>query len=366
MTGHLLPLLPIADAAVAAGHEVAVLSAKDVTDQVAPLTVLAAGPNQSTMVDEALRRTGAHPAYPGPSTIEYFASVRIDFGLDEALAQARGFAPDLIVCEEVDFLGPLVATILGVPWAENTVGAPLPEELAGGLKQRSLANYEARSLTPAPRIALLDSYPDVLLGPGRRPDADRITVRPVANEHGGSAYTPPAFASDRPRVLVTLGTTVTVAVPEAKDELAAMVSAVIEAGCDVIVTEGAELLPADLDRDRVRTVGFVPLSKLLPEVDLVVSAGGTGTLLSALSQGIPLVLRPYIADQPQNAALAEAAGAAVAIENPADAGTAARRVLDDPAYRTAAKAVAAELASTGSPAEALDELIARCAPLTTT
>jgi hypothetical protein len=79
MTGHLLPLLPIADAAVAAGHEVAVLSAKDVTDQVAPLTVLAAGPSSSTMVDEALRRTGAHPAYPGPSTIEYFAGVRIDF-----------------------------------------------------------------------------------------------------------------------------------------------------------------------------------------------------------------------------------------------------------------------------------------------
>jgi UDP:flavonoid glycosyltransferase YjiC (YdhE family) len=77
----------------------------------------------------------------------------------------------------------------------------------------------------------------------------------------------------------------------------------------------------------VHAIGFVPLSKLLHEVDLVVPAGGTGTVLASLAHG----LRPFIADHLWNAERAAALGAAIVIDDPAEAGDAA---VDSPARPT--------------------------------
>ena len=221
MTGHLLPLMPLHDAARAAGHEAVVITAEEMEPRLAPATVWPAGPGLDTNVEETLRRTGFHPAHPGPGTIEYFAGVRVDLALEETLDQLAKLEPDLLVTEELDYLGPLVATMLEIPWVEHRVGAPLPEEFAALLRDRSAKNYTARSLRPSVRIALVDAYPDFLLGPDEYHAADRISLRPVLNEHGeGMAVAIPGRSS-RPRALVTLGTTV-----EDRDALASTVSAV--------------------------------------------------------------------------------------------------------------------------------------------
>jgi UDP:flavonoid glycosyltransferase YjiC (YdhE family) len=78
-------------------------------------------------------------------------------------------------------------------------------------------------------------------------------------------------------------------------------------------------------------------------VDVVVSAGGSGTLLAALALGKPQVIRPFIADQPWNARRAADRGVAVEIEDPASAGAAVRQVIDDPSYSQRAEAIAKEL-----------------------
>jgi UDP:flavonoid glycosyltransferase YjiC (YdhE family) len=372
VVSHLLPMMPLADAGRAAGHETALLTSGDLTSLVAPVRVLQAGPSVEEMRGETLRRTGSHPSQPVPETMELFAGVRVEFSFvqvlqavelyaglrvelsfDEALRQACAFGPDLVVCEEFDFVGPMVAAALVVPWAAHAVMGPLPEPFWQAMQERVAREYRSRSLTATPRIALVDPYPDALRSPTEQPPAGRITIRPAINEHGPEQRAEPELQPEHPCALVTLGTTVNDNVV-----LSALASSVAAAGFTALVTAQREDLSADIDQDRVRPVGFVPLAKLLPQVDLVVTAGGTGTVLASLSRGLPMVIRPFIADQPWNAARLAYRGAAIVIDDVAEAGTAARRIAENPAYSEVAKIVAAELASLNSPDTVLRRLIA--------
>lgn len=376
--GHLLPMMPLADAGRAAGHETALLISGDLAPLVAPLRVLQAGPSIEEMVDETLRRTGSHPPQPAPETMELFAGVRVELSFDEALRavelyaglrvelgfdvalrQAGAFGPDLVVCEEYDFVGPMVAAALGVPWAAHAIMGPLPEPFWQAMRDRVAREYRRRSLTAMPRIALVDPYPDALRSPAEQPPADRITIRPAVNEHGPAQHAEPDLQPEHPCALVTLGTTV-----NDNAALSALASSVAAAGFTVIVTAQREDLSADIGQDRVRPVGFVPLAKLLPQVDLVVTAGGTGTVLASLSRGLPMVIRPFFSDQPWNAARLAHRGAAIVIDDVAGAGPAARRIVENPAYREAAESLAAELASLNSPDSVLRRLITDCLFLT--
>jgi UDP:flavonoid glycosyltransferase YjiC (YdhE family) len=372
--GHLLPMMPLTDAGRAAGHQTALLTSGNVACLVAPVRVLQAGPTIEEMVDETLRRTGSPPSQSMPETMELFAGVRVELSFvqalwavelyaglrvelsfDEALRQAGAFGPDLVVCEEYDFVGPMVAAALGVPWAAHAVTGPLPEPFWQAMQERVAREYTSRSLTATPRIAIVDPYPDALRSPAEQPPADRITIRPAVNEHGPAQHAEPGLQDGiepgRPRALVTIGTTV-----DDDAALSTLALSVAAAGFTAIVTARREDLPADIDQDRVRPVGFVPLARLLPQVDLVVTAGGTGTVLASLSRGLPMVIRPYIADHPWNAARLAYRGAAIAIDDVAEAGTAARRITENPAYKEAAESLGAELASLNSPDTVLRQL----------
>jgi UDP:flavonoid glycosyltransferase YjiC (YdhE family) len=74
-----------------------------------------------------------------------------------------------------------------------------------------------------------------------------------------------------------------------------------------------------------------------------------------------MVIRPFIADQPWNAARLAFRGAAIVIDDVAEAGTAARQIAEDPAYSEVAKSIGAELASLNSPDTVLQRLLARAA-----
>ena len=91
--------------------------------------------------------------------------------------------------------------------------------------------------------------------------------------------------------------------------------------------------------------------------------GGYGTVSAALGAGLPLFLLPMGADQPYNTERCITAGAALGViqEQPPGPPTAApppftppalsvirdgtRRLLDEPAFRAAARAIAAEIAA---------------------
>lgn len=52
--------------------------------------------------------------HPSPSAIgEVFGGARVDLAVEEGIGQATEWAPDLVVAEPLDAVGPLVAARLG-------------------------------------------------------------------------------------------------------------------------------------------------------------------------------------------------------------------------------------------------------------
>ncbi|MEO8716115.1 MAG: nucleotide disphospho-sugar-binding domain-containing protein, partial [Acetobacteraceae bacterium] len=117
---------------------------------------------------------------------------------------------------------------------------------------------------------------------------------------------------------------------------------------------------------------FIPQSVLLPDCDLVVHQGGFSTVTGALNAGLPMVVIPIGADQPDNAACCAALGVGVVIEpherTPEAIRAAVRAVMDDPSYRQAAEHMRDEMAALPGPehaVELLERLVAERQPLLT-
>lgn len=106
---------------------------------------------------------------------------------------------------------------------------------------------------------------------------------------------------------------------------------------------------------------YVPIDLLLPRCDLLVDHAGAGTLLAGLAHGLPQLLLPQGADQFTNAAACARAGAGLVLEphelSPAAVTIAARRLLDEPAFAVAARALAAQIAAMPGVSEVLAALV---------
>ena len=115
------------------------------------------------------------------------------------------------------------------------------------------------------------------------------------------------------------------------------------------MTVGRDIDPAcfGAQPDHVRVERFVPQAEVLPRADLVVSHGGSGSLMAALAHGLPSVLLPLGADQPHNAQRAEELGLArtldAATATPEEIRRAAADTLDDRDALDRARRVADEI-----------------------
>lgn len=119
--------------------------------------------------------------------------------------------------------------------------------------------------------------------------------------------------SRRPRVYATLGTIFNSTSGDLFERLLAGLAGV---DADVAVTVGRDIDPAAFGPQpaHVRVEQFVPQEELLREADLVVSHGGSGSLMATLAHGLPSVLLPLGADQPHNARRAEELGLAMTLD----------------------------------------------------
>lgn len=160
----------------------------------------------------------------------------------------------------------------------------------------------------------------------------------------------PAIATpaDRPRVYVTLGTVFNLGSGDLFERLLTGLAAV---DADVLVTVGRHIDPAEFGPQPpyVRIERFVPQDQVLRGTDLVVSHGGSGALLGALTHGLPQVLLPLGADQPHNASRATQLGVArtldAATATPAEIGDAIRGALVDEGMAARSRLVAEEINS---------------------
>jgi MGT family glycosyltransferase len=184
---------------------------------------------------------------------------------------------------------------------------------------------------------------------GGRPDHVHFIGRPAVD---AAPETLPGWWADldgRTVVHVTQGT-------QNRDP-ADLIRPAIEALADrevlVVVATGSpghDSLPFAVPAN-ARVAGFLPYAALLPRVGLMVTNGGWGGTLAALSHGIPLVIAGGDLDKPEVAGRVAWSGAGVNLRTgtPSAAKIAAgvERVMTDPSFQDAASRVGDQLRSLG-------------------
>jgi MGT family glycosyltransferase len=160
---------------------------------------------------------------------------------------------------------------------------------------------------------------------------------------------------DAPLIYATLGT----AINTRTEILGAFVEALRDERVNLVVTVGRDGDPDQFGPQppNVRIGRYIPQTLLFPRCDLVISHGGSNTMLAALAHGIPQVMVPITADQPENAERCAAAGVArmvsLAEATAASIREAALAVLSDPSYRRAAERTRDEMAALAGPDEVM-------------
>ena len=212
--------------------------------------------------------------------------------------------PDALVCEEVDFGAVVAAERLGLPHASFLSIASGSFDWAA-LAAAPLNELRAEhGLPPDPglemsrRHLVLSPFPASFRDPHFPLPPNTQLVRPVSPEADAALED-----VEGPLVYFTLGTIFNL---ESGDLFERVLAGLRELPATVVVTTGREVDPAALgpQPSNVRVESYVPQASLLPRCDLVVSHGGSGSVIGALAHGVPMVLLPMGADQPFNAAAA--------------------------------------------------------------
>jgi UDP:flavonoid glycosyltransferase YjiC (YdhE family) len=290
-----------------------------------------------------------------------FAKVFGEIGAPAMLADllplVESWRPDLLINDAAEFAAPIAARSLGMPHVTHAFGALLPEALVRQAGEATAVLWRAHGVEPRPYGGLydhlyIDIYPPSLQPPGGEHVSARQLLRPVAfaGTTDDGVLTDITNRTGRPLVYLTFGT-----VFERYDLLAAAVAGIGELGVGLVVTVGSDGDPAALgpQPDHVVVERYIPQTQLLPACDVVASHAGSGTTLAALAMGIPQLCLPQRADQFLNAAAVAGAGAGVTIPPAAVDVTAVaqatRRLLEEPCFRDAARAVADEITLMPSP-----------------
>ncbi len=119
--GHVHPMVPLALAGVEAGVEVLWATGSDLVEWVSACGVPAtpAGLDHATQAREARNR------FDGPlGAAHLFTSVAVPPMVTDLLELSHRWRADLLVHEEAEYVGPLVAELLGIPCVTHSWAAP--------------------------------------------------------------------------------------------------------------------------------------------------------------------------------------------------------------------------------------------------
>ncbi len=362
LDGHFRPLLPLARALRARGHDIAFATAAawHPVVEAEGFEALAAGADHTAArhvrLDVGWDAIQELPALDRrPYVFSYlFAQGHAPLKLPALLDAARAWRAEAVVYESGDLAAPVAAASLRLPSVNHGFGTMVSLSILERSAPAVATLWRSAGLEPAPYAGAFEGlYVDVVppLLADERPLCPSIRLRLA----GGEPVDPPPWLERLPRPLVyaTMGT-----VFNRPASFAPLVDGLASAGVGALLTVGRNVDPSELGDvpPTIRVEQFVPQAHVLPSCAAVVSHGGSGTLLGTLAAGLPLVLIPQGADQFENAARCERAGAAVVLppdDVTGDAVAAAvRLVLSEPGYAEAACAIAAEFAEMGTAEEA--------------
>nr|AFV71301.1 PyrC4 [Streptomyces rugosporus] len=394
---HYMPMVPLAWAMRAAGHEVRVAAQQHVVEAVkqSGLPVMPVGlgydflPDYQRINDEMARHQREHPQQGvnraerpdvPPEVLKRALEAKFAPFVRTATAMAadlapivRDWTPDLVIANSLAMAGPLVAELAGAPFAHHLTGPAVerrlglfpgsgapPEIWADGI--RGLYEGHGVDVRSEYAVATVDPCPSSLQFDGL---PHRHPVRFVPYNGPGEV---PAWLwerSARPRVALTWGTTTTQLVGEEGFLVPRILKSLSALDVEVVTTiTGAEReLIGDVP-DNVRVVERLPLHLLLPSCAAIVHQSGSGTMLTSAALGVPQVLVGVTMEQLDTGAHLASTGAGIALNGsttgPDAIADAVASILDGDAVRAAAGALREEIQSQPSPAEtaaALEALV---------
>lgn len=356
-SGHFLPLVPVARAAEAAGHAVAFGCGPSMraTVEAAGFSVFLLGSGSVT----APARLPLRPIDVAREDEEFrdrFVRGAAARRVPQMLALCESWQPDAVVCDEADFGSMLAAERLGLPHATVLVMAAGSFVRAKVIGEALNDLRAAHDLPPDPGLEML--YRHLALSPF--PPGFRDPAFPLpATAHAFRAMEKPA-ASRRPPgppiVYFTLGTVFNL---ESGDLFSRAMAGLRALPIRVVATVGEGVDPDEFGPQpaNVRIARYIAQESILPECSLVVSHGGSGSVLGALAHGLPMVLIPMGADQPLNAARCEQLSVGRTLDpiaaTPASVGEAVSIVLADLRYRQVAERFRDEIAALPGPGQAV-------------
>lgn len=364
--GHFQPLVPIARAAAARGHQVAFACQNGMLAPVEAEGFTTFDTGGATLLQSDTRTALLElDSDREDRAIRHTFADRVARQRTVALIDcASSWHADLVVRDELDFGSALAAERLNLPHASVLViasGSFVRAELIAEPLNRLRTEL---GLSPDPDLKRLGDY--LVLSPFppsfRHPDhplpATAHSIRPLVSE---SDALPPAWLAGLPRPIVyfTLGTIFNL---ESGDLFERVLLALTQLEASSIVTVGRDLDPAQFGPlpDRIRVERYIPQSAVLARCAVVVSHAGSGSVMGALMHGLPSVLLPMGADQPHNAARCEQLGVARVLDavhaTPDDIREAITAVLTEPRYRLSADIIRKEIAVLPSVEYAVDLL----------
>ncbi|WP_444961852.1 activator-dependent family glycosyltransferase [Nocardiopsis sp. M1B1] len=402
---HFLGMVPLAWALRAAGHEVRVASqpALEPVAAGAGLPFTAVGRDHSfwrtmkvfdlhdTLDDVPLfgRVTDPYERVPWEYLLEGYRRVvpwwwRMvnDPMVDDLVALCREWRPELVVWGSVSFSGAIAAEACGAAHVRYLWGADIfartrarflarmgeqpdsqrEDPLAGWLGARAARHGVDFSETLVHGQATVEQIPASL-----RVDTpahlEYLPVRYVP--YNGRAVVPRWLRTppDRPRVCVTLGTTL-MGQDRGGDVFRDLLEGLADLDVEVVATlPASEQAKLGAVPGNARLVEYVPLHALAPTCAAMVDHGGWGTVLTGLDAGVPQVIVPSWFDDPMLADMLAARDAAVSVPHrtmtAGDVSTAVSRLLEDPALARGTARVRDEMRAMPSPSDLADALVRR-------
>lgn len=353
--GHVAIATTLARAARLAGHEVLLLTGSDFCQQALDAGVDAApiGPSRADARKIELERFPESPNVE-PRLRQQFYVPSVSAGIyapwmtADALPIIDEWGPDLVVFGTSTFAGPLVATLRGLPAASLGFGPALPIEVIKLADDKVASVWNQYSIQTDSYAGLM-SYPNIDIWPDRLRLANqlepsvRYQMRSTDQQSAQGIYAvelPEELThTELPVVHVTVGTVLN------RDQalLRAAISAYSDIDALVVLTTGPNRDPADLGLlpSTVRAYRFLPHTKLMKICSAVISHGGAGTTLAALSHGVPSVLIPQSSDHFQVADSCSQAGVSVSLDqaavDPKVLRSALSEVLDNVSYSNNAR-----------------------------
>lgn len=326
LPGHLTPVLPYATALRDQGHDVRVCTSAKAAEKLRKAGLDHVPGPDITMDELIVAFAGTEGLSEDEKDAITIPRVFVELAARKAMPTVQetitAWQPDLIVRESCEFAALVAAEKARIPHVRIAILHCDMEKKFGALSAAAVDGLRVSVGLTADRAASLIAEPVFTAFPkalgetrvaSHAPEPMRVAMplEVVSQADPRPSWVP---TNGEHLVYVTFGTQSGTTDRERAMYRTAL-DAVAELPVRVLLTTGPNMAEHPLGPipSNVVVETFVPQAQVFQHAKAVVTHGGSGTVLGALAVGLPLVVAPMFADQPDNARAVAATGAGVAV-----------------------------------------------------